>query len=119
MSEEGDEPIEAQRIAETARDAALEKQGRDVRVFDLHGISSVTDFTVLVSGTSPPHLKALAGSVEHALKEQDVRAYRKAGKPESGWLVLDYVDVVIHVLSLQAREYYAIDELWAQAPVLE
>jgi ribosome-associated protein len=74
---------------------------------------------LVVSGTSPPHLKAMFEAVQHELKVRGAWCYRKAGAPESGWMVLDYVDVVIHIFSPAARRYYAVEELWARAPLLE
>jgi ribosome-associated protein len=80
--------------------------------------SSVTDYIVLVSGSSPPHLKALFSEALHVLKQEGVACYRHVGGSDGVWLVLDFVDVVIHILSPEARRYYAIEELWPKAPRL-
>ena len=90
-----------------------EKHGQDILIVDVRERSGVTDFFVLASGTSPPHVKALFNEVQHVLKGQHVRSFRKAGQAESGWVVLDYVDVVVHIFSVDVREYYALEELWA------
>lgn len=82
-------------------------------------ISSVTDTYMIVTGLSTPHLKALYDEVQHALKKDGVHCYRKTGDAMCGWLVLDYVDLVIHIFSKEAREYYAIEELWETAPRLD
>ena len=105
-------------IAEAAARALEEKKGQQISLLDVTDLSSVTDYYLIVSGSSPPHLKALFGSVQAALKKQGVRCYRKAGSPECGWLVIDYIDVIIHIFSARAREYYAIETLWAEAPRL-
>ena len=81
-------------------------------------VSAVTDYYLLASGSSSPQLKAMFTDVQHALKEENVYCYRRTGTPESGWLVLDYVDVVIHIFAEEARKYYAIEELWEGAPRL-
>jgi ribosome-associated protein len=78
-------------------------------------LSSVTDFYVVATGTSSPHLKALLSELQHRLKADGVASYRRSGAPESGWVVLDYVDTVIHVFAREAREYYAIESLWKDA----
>lgn len=74
----------------------------------------MTDYYVIATGTSAPHLKALYNGVEIALKAEGAQCYRKAGIPEGGWMVLDYVDVIIHVFTKEAREYYAIESLWGK-----
>lgn len=81
---------------------------------DVRKRSSVTDYYVLATGTSAPHLKALYNGVEVALKEKGVLCYRKAGVPEGGWMVLDFVDVIVHIFTKEAREYYALEALWGK-----
>ena len=93
-----------------------DKKGIDIAFFDVGKVSGVTDYFIVVSGTSPPHLKALFNELQHSLKQDDIRCFRRAGDPDSGWLVLDYVDVVIHIFSQEARQYYAIEEFWEGAP---
>jgi ribosome-associated protein len=81
---------------------------------DVRRRSSVTDYYVIATGTSAPHLKALQNGVEVALKAKGECCYRKAGIPEGGWMVLDYIDVIVHIFSKEAREYYAIESLWGK-----
>ena len=78
-------------------------------------LSTVTDYYLLVSALSPPHLKAMFDEVLHVLKQANVYSYRKSGDHGSGWMVIDYIDVVIHIFSVQTRQYYAIEELWKAA----
>lgn len=111
--------LPALELVRIARGALLDKKGRDLVLLDLRGISTVSDYALIVTGGSAPQLKALAVGVQQALKQVGVAAYRRAGAPDSGWLVLDYVDVVIHIFGPQAREYYAVETLWAQAPRLK
>jgi ribosome-associated protein len=97
--------------------AALEDtKGRNIVILDLRNLSSVTDYFVIVSGSSQPHLRALQDGIHAHLKEQGVTAYRRSVDPEGSWLCLDYVDVVVHIMSEEAREYYTLEELWAEAP---
>lgn len=84
----------------------------------MRGQSSVTDFFLIVTGSSPPHLKALFNEVLQGLRALGVKCFRKAGVPECGWMVVDYVDLVIHILSPEAREYYDLESLWKKAPRL-
>lgn len=91
------------------------KQAEDIRIFDVRQISSVTDYYVVATGTSAPHLKALITETQRRMKALNIPSYRTSGEPESGWVVVDYVDAVVHVFSPEARAYYNIERLWATA----
>ena len=108
--------IEGVELARKVRAAIEDKKGEDIVLLDVRGLSSVTDYFLFVSGTSGPHLKAISGDVQKVLKEDGIHCYRRAGDPDSGWMTLDYVDVVIHIFTPEMRRYYAIEELWAEAP---
>ena len=108
--------IDALTLAAKAREILLDKKGENIALLDVRGISGVTDYYLIVSGGSPPHLKAMFRQVLEDLKEAGVPCYRKAGTPEAGWMVIDYVDVIIHIFLPEARSYYAIESLWARAP---
>ena len=88
-------------------------------VLDLQGISTFTDFFVICSGTSEPHLKAIAGEIEDSLKTEDgIRAVSVEGFPASRWIVLDYMQVIVHVFHREKREFYCLEDLWGDAPRL-
>ncbi|MBR3223483.1 MAG: ribosome silencing factor [Kiritimatiellae bacterium] len=78
----------------------------DVKVYDVRGISGFTDFFVVATGAAAPHLKALVRTLP--------KAYRVSGDPDSGWIVADYINVVVHVFSAEARAYYALEKLWTK-----
>ena len=89
----------------------------DISVIDLRGISSIADFFVVCTGTSTPHLKALRREVSEKLAEEHgVRARAIDGKPESQWLVLDYIDVLVHIFHKDRRDSYSLEDLWSDAP---
>ena len=102
-------------LAQAAREALGEKKGADITILDVRGISDVTDFYVVATGNNHPHLKALMSECERVMDQHRGRAHRHTGKPESGWLVADYWDVVVHVFSQDARRYYAFENLWRDA----
>ena len=84
---------------------ALEnRKAENIKTYDVRGKSGLTDFFVVATGAAAPHLKALLRSLP--------KAYRLSGDPESGWIVGDYVDVVVHVFSAEARAYYQLEKLW-------
>ena len=85
----------------------------------MRGISSFTDFFVLCSGTSEPHLKAIAGEIEGRLKQDDgIRPVSLDGFPASQWIVLDYMQVIVHVFHQEKRAFYSLEDLWGDAPRL-
>jgi ribosome-associated protein len=108
--------MESLDLAKFARQALLDKKGENPLILDVREFSEFTDFFVVVTGASPPHLKALLEDVRLALKRRGVSMYRTAGDPDGGWLIADYVDVVIHAMLPATRDYYGIEVLWSQAP---
>jgi ribosome-associated protein len=88
-------------------------------VLDLRDISTFTDFFVICSGNSEPHLKAIAGEIETRLHEDyAVRAAAVDGFPASQWIVLDYLQVIVHVFHSEKRDFYSLEDLWSDAPRL-
>jgi ribosome-associated protein len=83
----------------------------------LREISTFTDFFVICSATSEPHLKAIAGEIENRLrKEHATKPAALDGFPASQWIVLDYLQVVVHVFHRDKREFYSLEDLWGDAP---
>ena len=92
--------------------ALEDKKAVDVKTYDVRGVSGLCDAFVVATGTAAPHLKGLAAGVQQAMRTAGESSFRLSGDPESGWIVLDYVDVVVHVFSPEARAYYALERLW-------
>jgi ribosome-associated protein len=87
---------------------------------DLRGISTFTDFFVICSATSEPQLKAIAGEIETRLKEDhQIRPIAIDGFPISQWIVLDYLQVVVHIFHRDKRAFYSLEDLWGDAPRVE
>ena len=95
-----------------------ESKAEDVKIYDVRGKSSqtrqssLTDFFVVATGSAAPHLKALVANAQQAMRDAGVKRNRMTGDPECGWIVADFIDVVVHVFSREARAYYAIEKLW-------
>ena len=115
-------PADALRARVDRIRAALDsKKGENIVVLRIAEVSSVADYMVLCSGLNNPHLRALADEVAKQLRQDvpPVAAHRRAGSVDSGWIVLDYVDVVVHLFTPQMRGYYALEQLWKDAPVVK
>ncbi|MBR1870933.1 MAG: ribosome silencing factor [Kiritimatiellae bacterium] len=104
-----------QEKANLLRTALADKGAEDVKVYDLRGISGLADLFVLATGAASPHLKALVAAAEDAMRGAGEKAFRMSGEADSGWMVADFVDAVVHVFSPEARKYYALDKLWEKA----
>lgn len=89
------------------------KKGIDVTEISLSEISSVADRFVICSGQSVPHVKALADEVEEKLSESGIDPLRIEGYSTASWILMDYGDVVVHIFTGEAREFYNLDRLWA------
>lgn len=108
--------LQGKDLALACAKAADDLKAEDVRIFDLRGISSLTDFMVVCAGNSQPHLKAIVRDVEGTVREQGAdSALHTEGKAASRWIVIDFVDVMVHVLDQEFREHYALETLWGDA----
>ncbi|MDP2957996.1 MAG: ribosome silencing factor [Longimicrobiales bacterium] len=105
-------PDEVRRAAECAR----ELKARDVVGLDLRGISSATDFFLLASGRSDVQVRAIAEHVVEELKKEGVRPAHVEGLQGGRWVLVDYIDFVLHVFHPQARDFYQLESLWGDAP---
>ena len=106
--------MEAGKQAKEFAKALEDAKAQDVKTYDVRGISGFTDFFVVATGAAAPHLKALVAETQAVMKKAGVSSYRTSGDPESGWIVVDYIDVVVHVFSPEARAYYALEKLWTK-----
>jgi len=106
-------------LVRTAISAIADKKGNDIVAIDVRERSNVTDYFVITSGLNPPHLKALFNETRLRLKEKGISCYKKAGTPESGWIVTDYLDVMIHFFISESRNYYGLDKLYEDSPRLD
>jgi len=98
---------------------ALELKAVDVVALDLRGLSSATDFFVIASGMSDVQVKAVADHVIDELKKEGVRPEHVEGRQAGRWVLIDYVDFVVHVFHQAAREFYQLEMLWGDAPQAE
>ena len=102
----------AERIAAIASD----RKATDVRVIDLRGIVSYTDFFVICSGNTERQTKAIHDAIHEDLKAEGVLPRRVEGSREARWVLMDYSVVIVHIFDPITRDYYQLDRLWAEAP---
>ncbi len=111
--------LEALEVARKAAEAASEKQAGNIVVLDTRKVCSFADYFLICSGETERQVQAIYEEIEHALKNAGVKPAYREGTPSSGWMLLDFGDVVIHIFAPFEREYYQLDELWnAATPVV-
>lgn len=107
-------------LAETVAALAWQKKAEEIVILDLRGLSSITDYFVICSGTSKPHLKAIRTEIKTRLREDSGNLAKSVdGEPESQWMVLDYGDVIVHIFHRSRREYFSLEDLWSDAPRID
>lgn len=106
----------AEHKALRAARAAADRKAIDLVVLDVQGLSSVTDYFVVCSGRSTTHLASITDGIRAELKQDGIRPLHVEGSTESGWVLLDYGDVLMHVFLEDTRAYYALERLWGDAP---
>ena len=112
--------ISGEQLAIACAKAADDIQAEDIRVFDLRGLSSVTDFMIVCSGKSIPHLKAVLRDISGVMLDKHrVKPTYTDGNSDARWVVLDFVDVMIHVMHEEMRELYSLETLWDKAKELD
>ena len=105
-------------LAQHAVDAILEKKGQGVVVMDMRGISGVADLFVICTGDSDVQIRAIAEAVVMRIREAcDERPWHKEGLDHLQWVLLDYVDLVVHIFNPEKRTFYSLERLWGDAPV--
>ena len=111
-------PVSGADKARLSARAALDKRAQALQVLDLAALTGIADYFVLCTGTSTTHAQTIAEAIEAALKAEGHRTLHREGVAASGWLLLDYGDVVVHVFLPETRAFYALDRLWGDAPEL-
>ena len=111
-------PRSAAEKARLSARTALDKRAQALQVLDLAALSSIADYFVLCTGTSTTHVQTIAEAIEATLKAEGHRTLHREGVAQSGWVLLDYGDVLMHVFLEDTRAYYALERLWGDAPAL-
>ena len=105
-------------LAVQIADIIAETPASDTRVIDIHELSPIADFFVVCSGENERQLRAINRAIDDELSKVGKQAKRTEGDATSGWILMDYSDVVVHIFDADLRAFYRLEELWADAPVL-
>ncbi|MFZ0389306.1 MAG: ribosome silencing factor [Calditrichia bacterium] len=104
-------------LAEKIARLSWEKKGEDITILDVRELTDMTDYFILITAESDVHAKALSGHLEDELKKEEVGPWHKEGHKSLKWVILDFVDVVVHIFRRQIREFYSLEKLWGDARI--
>jgi len=108
--------LDSGKFAGKIADIIFTKKGYDVVVMDLRKLASFADYFVICSADSDTQVKAIADQVDDVLSEEGIKCWHKEGYKALSWILLDYVDVVVHVFKKESRSFYNLERLWGDAP---
>jgi len=107
-----------ERALQAAR-AAVDRRGEEVVILDMRGLMTICDYFVICNGRSRLHVEAIAQEIEEQMSAQGIRMAQSEGIPDATWVILDYLDVVVHIFEPEARKFYNLERLWGDAPRVE
>jgi ribosome silencing factor RsfS/YbeB/iojap len=111
--------MDSRKLALLCRELADNRKAEDLTILDVHALSSVTDYFVIASGSSEPHLRAIVDEITDRLRDDyHLRPRAVDGTCQTAWVVLDYFDVIVHVMRPDVRDRYDLETLWGDAPRL-
>jgi ribosome-associated protein len=109
--------MDSRKLALLCREFADNKKAEEIAILDVRALSSITDYFVIASGTSEPHLRAIVDEIEERLREEhQIKPKAIDGTLQTAWVVLDYFDVIVHVMRRDVRQRYDLETLWGDAP---
>jgi ribosome-associated protein len=107
--------LDSAEIAKKATEAALDKQAADILMLDIRKISGIADYFVICSADSDRQINAICDDIDKALTEEGIKLHHREGSEDSGWVLLDFGYVIVHVFAKPQREYYDMEKLWGGA----
>ncbi|HOJ17368.1 MAG: ribosome silencing factor [Ignavibacteriales bacterium] len=100
-------------------DLIFEKKGRDVKLLNLNGITTIADYFIVCSADSDTQIKAISDHIDKTLKDLGIKVWHREGYTGLNWVLLDYVDVVVHIFKPETREFYNLEKLWGDAEITD
>lgn len=108
--------MEAQSLARDLAQVGSDAHGSDILVLDIAALTTLADYFVLLTADNERMLRAIVRALDDYAQSATIRLNRQEGTPESGWVLLDFNDVIVHIFGKREREFYQLDTLWADAP---
>ncbi len=108
--------LESQALVDRIAEIAADRKAIDIKVLDVHDVVGYTDYFVVVSGNTERQTKAIHDAIYRGLKDDGVVPRRVEGEREAKWILMDYLDAVVHIFTPDARSYYRLEQLWGEAP---
>lgn len=110
--------VDSDKLIEVIGEALLDRKAEDITVLDVHGLTTLADKFVICHANTDVQIKAIADNVNKETKEQlNEKAWKEEGRESRRWVILDYVNVVVHIFKKELREYYALEQMWNDAPL--
>tara|TARA_B100001750_G_C15387191_1_gene535550 strand:- start:257 stop:601 length:345 start_codon:yes stop_codon:yes gene_type:complete len=95
----------------------LDKKALEIKIFDVRKITTLTDYFIICTSDSDPQTKAIVNHIGRSLRENGIRPVSSEGLNNNEWVILDYIDIIIHIFSKEKRKFYDLDRLWADAKI--
>lgn len=109
---------DSEKLIEVITEALLDRKAEDITVLDVHELTTLADKFVICHASTDVQIKAIADNVNKETKEQlNEKAWKEEGRESRRWVILDYVNVVVHIFKKELREYYALERMWNDAPI--
>ncbi|MDF7826049.1 ribosome silencing factor [Pontiellaceae bacterium B12227] len=96
-----------------------DRKAEDIVTLDLREHANIADYFIIATGANKPHLKSLYDGLQRLFKDAGFKGYHKEGVPESGWMIMDYHGVMVHIFESELREFYDLEKLWKDAPSVD
>jgi len=107
--------LDPAQLARAAADVAYDKKASDVLLLDIRDVTTIADYFAICSGNNPRQIQAIAEAIDEELSKQGARMLNREGMADTGWLLLDFGDIIVHIFGAKEREYYRLESLWSQA----
>lgn len=109
--------MKSKELSQRLAQLAWEKKGDDILILDVRKLTDITDYFVLVSAESELHVKALSDYLQEKLAEEKMKVWHREGYQNLNWVLLDYIDVVVHIFREPTRQFYELEKLWGDARI--
>jgi ribosome-associated protein len=111
--------LDSKLLADRITELIFNKKGLDVKVLDIRKVTTMADYFIICSADSDTQVRAIADEVEKSLRDDGVKCWHREGYQSLNWVLIDYIDVVVHIFTKNAREFYNLEKLWGDAEITE